>query len=85
MREAQAYGHAWRDMEAARQKYNYDLQKGEQRLQLIGQLCACAVALTAVGGGLWLVASANHPVTGGLVSGGTVLSIVFAFLRKNRK
>ncbi|MBV9267763.1 MAG: DUF2335 domain-containing protein [Acidobacteriaceae bacterium] len=76
-----------RQLEANRQNYDYDLQKREQRLQGWAQIFAFAVAITAIGGGLWLAyttASTARIVTGAVITGGTVLSIVVAFL-KSRK
>jgi hypothetical protein len=71
-------------MQSDKQSRDYDLQKREQRIQAAGQLFAFLVSMTAIGGGLWLAGSEQQPVTGGIITGGTVLSIVVAFL-KTRK
>jgi len=76
-----------RQLEASRQKYDYNLQKGEQHLQAYAQWFAFFVAIAGIGGGLclaYLTASTAKVVTGGLITGGTVAGIVVAFL-KSRK
>lgn len=74
-------------LEQTKQKMNYDLQVREQRIQICGQICAFVIALTAIGGGLWLAGSSAGTatvVTGGVITSGTVAAIVTAFL-KGRK
>ncbi len=67
-----------------REVREYDLQKREQRMQGLAQVFAFLVAITAIGGGLWLAGYRNQPITGGLVTGGSVVAIATAFIRTRR-
>jgi len=73
-----------RAMQASQQMRDYELQCNEQKLQARGQLFAFIVAFSAIGGGIALALVARdawHIVSGSALSGGTVVSIVVAFLK----
>jgi hypothetical protein len=73
-----------RQSQTQREARNYDLQKREQRMQGLAQVFAFLVAMTAIGGGLWLAGYRSQPLTGGLVSGASVVAIAMAFIRTRR-
>ena len=73
-----------RQLQKAKQQQDYDLQRREQRIQWSSQFMAFIVAMSGIVGGLWLAGIAKHPWTGAVLSGGTVVSLVYAFVRTRK-
>ena len=73
-------------LEERKQQWDFDLQKRDQTLQGWAQFFAFIVAVTAIAGGLWLASMGTQDklLTGGIISGGTVGGIVYAFLKTRR-
>jgi uncharacterized membrane protein len=73
-------------LDRTKAQMNFELQVREQRIQICGQIFAFTVAMTAIAGGLWLafIGTPEKTVTGGLITGGTVLGITVAFLKGRR-
>jgi uncharacterized membrane protein len=68
-----------RKLELQKLTCEYDLQRREQRSEMFRNGYAFVIGLAAIIGGL--VLAETREVTGGLISGGTVAGIVYAFLR----
>ena len=82
--EFAAFGKHRRDLQTNEQAFQYDLDKREQRLQGWGQVFAFIVACLAIGGGIYLAGFRESPVTGGIITSGTVGGIVAGFLRARK-
>jgi uncharacterized membrane protein len=74
-------------LEHDKQRFNYQLQVRDQGIQILGQIFAFVVAITGIGGGLWLSfvgLTVAKVVTGGVITSATVGGIVTAFLKGRR-